>query len=108
MRTKLQARYQVIETRKDGTKFTNTKLRKAAEELQALVRQYDELQADLVTQVVTVAATFVEVWEHVAGLVAELDALLGFAEVAVTAPGTYVRPRMLPPDGDCITLQGVC
>ncbi len=107
VRSKLQARYQVIETRKDGTKFTNTKLRKAAEELQAIVRQYDELQADLVTQVVTVAATFVEVWERVAGILAELDALLGFAQVASTAPGVYVRPHMLPPDGNCIVLRGM-
>lgn len=107
VRSKLQARYSVIETRKDGTKFTNTKLRKAAEELQAAARQYDELQADLVAQVMGVAATFVEVWERVAALLAELDALLGFAELAVGAPGEYVRPRMLAPEGGELRLVGM-
>lgn len=108
VRSKLQARYAVIETRKDGTKFTNTKLRKAAEELQAAARQYDDLQADLVAQVMGVAATFVEVWERVAGLLAELDALLGFAELAVEASGGYARPRMLAPDGGELRLVGAC
>lgn len=33
-------------------------------------------------QVVSVAHTFVEVWESMAGLLAELDVLSGFADVA--------------------------
>ncbi len=46
-------------------------------------------------QVVGVAHTFVEVWETVAGMLTELDVLLGFAELAVCAPTPYVRPTML-------------
>lgn len=44
------------------------------------------------------AATFAEVWEGVAGMVAEMDLLAGFAELAVCAPLPYVRPTMLPAD----------
>lgn len=44
-------RYDVIETRKDGTKFTNKALRRAAERLNATSGQYLELQAELVAQV---------------------------------------------------------
>lgn len=50
-------------------------------------------------QVVSVAATFLEVWRHVSATLAELDVLAGFAEVAASAPAAYVRPTMLPSDG---------
>ena len=60
----------------------------------------------LVAQVVGVAHTFVEVWEGVAALLAEMDVLLGFAEVAVNAPTPYVRPQMLPPDDGELKLVG--
>jgi len=55
---------------------------------------------------VGVAHTFVEVWEGVAALLAEMDVLLGFAEVAVNAPTPYVRPQMLPPDDGELKLVG--
>ena len=57
-------------------------------------------------QVVGVAHTFVEVWEGVAALLAEMDVLLGFAEVAVNAPTPYIRPQMLPPDEGELKLVG--
>lgn len=52
------------------------------------------------------AHTFVEVWEGVAALLAEMDVLLGFAEVAVNAPTPYIRPVMLPPDDGELKLVG--
>lgn len=55
---------------------------------------------------VGVAHTFVEVWEGVAALLAEMDVLLGFAEVAVNAPVPYIRPQMLPPDDGELKLVG--
>ena len=47
-----------------------------------------------------------EVWEGVAALLAEMDVLLGFAEVAVNAPAPYIRPQMLPPDEGELKLVG--
>ena len=44
-------RYLVIETRKDGTKFTHKPLREAAERLNAASGQYGAVQAELVQQV---------------------------------------------------------
>ena len=55
-------------------------------------------------QVVGVAHTFVEVWQAVASLLAEMDVLLGFAELSVSAPTPYVRPEMLPADGNELSL----
>ena len=46
------------------------------------------------------AATFCEVWESVCGLLGELDTLLAFADLATAAPRPYVRPTMLPPEGE--------
>eukprot|EP00891_Asterochloris_glomerata_P003123 jgi/Astpho2/3123/fgenesh1_pm.00051_%23_46_t len=106
VRKKLQAKYQTLETRKDGTKFTNRGLKEAAERLQGLAGQYDDMQKQLVEQVVGVAHTFVEVWQAVAALLAELDVLLGFAELSVSAPTPYVRPKMLPADGGELVLKG--
>lgn len=51
MRKKLQSKYMVMETRKDGTKFTNRPLKEAAERLQNLSGQYDDMQKQLVEQV---------------------------------------------------------
>ena len=59
-------------------------------------------------QVVGVAHTFVEVWQAVAALLAELDVLLGFAELSVSAPTPYVRPQMLPADGGELVLVRDC
>jgi DNA mismatch repair protein MSH2 len=97
VRSKLQPpRYSVIETRKDGTKFTSPALRSAAERLTQASGRYEELQRGLVAQVVAVAATFVGVWERAAGVLAELDVLASFAEVAVCDPTRpFVRPEII-------------
>lgn len=44
-------RYMVIETRKDGTKFTNRALKDAAERQADVSTRYEQLQKDLVAQV---------------------------------------------------------
>jgi hypothetical protein len=48
---------------------------------------------------VAVAHTFVGVWETVGSLLAELDVLAGFADLAARAPAPYVRPTLLPAPG---------
>ena len=50
MRKKL-SRYLMLETRKDGTKFTSKRLKEAAERLQGISRSYDQRQHALVEQV---------------------------------------------------------
>lgn len=52
------------------------------------------------------AATFAEVWETVGALLAELDVLAAFADLAANAPLPYVRPTMLPPDAGEVVLLG--
>ena len=57
MRKKLMGgRYLMLETRKDGTKFTTKGLKEAAERLQGISRSYDQRQHALVEQVQTTSA----------------------------------------------------
>eukprot|EP00879_Flechtneria_rotunda_P031926 GHRR01035031.1.p1 GENE.GHRR01035031.1~~GHRR01035031.1.p1 ORF type:complete len:113 (-),score=14.99 GHRR01035031.1:228-566(-) len=57
-------------------------------------------------QVVAVAATFCQVWSSVASLVAELDVLAGFADLATSDPTRpYCKPRILELDDGEITLK---
>lgn len=54
------------------------------------------------------AATFCEVWSAVATLVAELDVLSGFADLATSDPTRpYCKPEMLELDEGTIELK-VC
>ena len=98
--------YTVLETRKDGTKFTSRKLKKAAEALQSLESDYAQRQKHLVDQVVGVAATFAPVWESVVQVLADIDVLCGLADLAATAPVPYVRPDMRPSDDGELRLIG--
>mmetsp|Transcript_2038 Transcript_2038/g.4816 ORF Transcript_2038/g.4816 Transcript_2038/m.4816 type:complete len:932 (-) Transcript_2038:357-3152(-) len=106
VRKKLSAKYMMLETRKDGTKFTNRALKDAAQQLSDLTAQYNSKQQELVEQVVSVAHSFCEVWSAVGGVLAEIDVLAGFADLAVSAPTPYVRPEMLDPDAGEVSLHG--
>ena len=55
---------------------------------------------------VGVAQTFCQVWDTVAALIAELDLLAAFADLAVNAPMPYVRPEILDADEAILELVG--
>ncbi|GFH08111.1 DNA_MISMATCH_REPAIR_2 domain-containing protein, partial [Haematococcus lacustris] len=94
VRSKLQAKYKLLGTTKDGCRFTSKALELQALRLQEASAAYEAVQRELVEQVVAVAHTFVEVWERVSALLAELDVLAGFADLAAHAPTPYTRPCM--------------
>ncbi|KAL2935434.1 DNA mismatch repair protein MSH2 [Bienertia sinuspersici] len=106
VRKKLTTQFIVLETRKDGVKFTNTKLKKFGDEYQRIVEEYKNCQKELVQRVVQTAATFSEVFESLATLLAELDVLLGFADLATSCPTPYTRPDITPSDVGDIILEG--
>ena len=91
-----------LETKKDGLKFTSRALAGCAADLAAVSREYEDRQQLLAGQVLAIAATFSAVWEEVAALLAELDVLVGFADLAVSAPKPYTRPRMAAADGELL------
>jgi DNA mismatch repair protein MSH2 len=61
IRKKLTTQFIVLETRKDGVKFTNTKLKKLGDQYQKKLEEYKNCQKELVDRVVQTAATFSEV-----------------------------------------------
>ena len=96
VRKKLNASYQVLEAKKDGTKFTNKKLRGLSQKRVDLDKSYESQQRHLVERVVDVAASFSDVFLQASAICAEIDVLASFAEVAVSAPVPFVRPEMTP------------
>jgi len=61
IRKKLTTQFIVLETRKDGVKFTNSKLKKLGDQYQRILEEYKSCQKELVQRVVQTAATFSEV-----------------------------------------------
>ena len=96
VRDVLQARFVQLEARKDGVKFTSKALKKASDARTALGRQYAQQQKALVTRVVDVAASYSDLFLQAAGVLAQLDVLAAFADVAATSPVAYVRPVLHP------------
>ncbi|CAL9184503.1 unnamed protein product [Musa hybrid cultivar] len=106
VRKKLTNHYIVLETRKDGIKFTNSKLKKLGDQYQKLLSDYTSCQKGIVARVVDTSATFSEVFEAVAAILAEIDVLLSFADLATSCPIPYVRPDITPSDQGDIILEG--
>lgn len=127
IRKKLNTHFIVLETRKDGVKFTNTKLKKLGDQYQKILEEYKNCQKVLVARVVQTAATFcevvlfssmvyfqsgclclltevlvVQVFESLAVLLSELDVLLSFADLAASSPTPYTRPGITPSVMICI------
>ena len=98
VRKKLSASYQVLEAKKDGTKFTNKRLRQLSSKYLELGVAYEKRQRHLLERVVDVAASFVDLFLQISYICAEVDVLASFAEVAVSAPLPFTRPKMLSND----------
>ncbi|KAJ4821928.1 MutS-like protein, partial [Turnera subulata] len=93
IRKKLTSQFIVLETRKDGVKFTNAKLKKLGDQYQKIVEEYKNCQKELV-------------FEHLAGMLSELDVLLSFADLASSCPTPYTRPDITPSEVGDIILEG--
>ncbi|XAR63886.1 hypothetical protein NMG60_11024028 [Bertholletia excelsa] len=106
IRKKLNTHFIVLETRKDGVKFTNTKLKKLGDRYQKVLEEYKNCQKEMVARVVLTAASFCEVFESLAALLSELDVLLSFADLAASCPTPYTRPEITPSDVGDIILEG--
>ncbi|KAF7838618.1 DNA mismatch repair protein MSH2 [Senna tora] len=93
IRKKLSTQFIVLETRKDGVKFTNTKLKKLGDQYQKILEEYKNCQKELV-------------FESLAGLLSELDVLQSFADLASSCPTPYTRPDITSMEEGDIILEG--
>ena len=88
--------YQECSTQKNGVYFTTPTLQTMRREHDQLSENYNRTQSGLVSEVVSVAASYCPVIEKLAGVLAHLDVIVSFAHVSVHAPASYVRPKMHP------------
>ena len=86
-----------LQTKKEGVLFRGPQLAGLAEDYLAVQREYQAAQAEIAKQVVEMATTYTPVVQDCVTLLAELDVLLCFAHVSMTAPEPYVRPKLVPP-----------
>ena len=89
--------YQECSTQKNGVYFTTSTMQTMRREHDQLSENYNRTQSGLVSEVVSVAASYCPVIEKLAGVLAHLDVIVSFAHVSVHAPASYVRPKMHPP-----------
>jgi DNA mismatch repair protein MSH2 len=88
--------YQECSTQKNGVYFTTSNLQKLRREFDQLSENYNRTQSGLVSEVVSVASSYIPVLEKLAAVLAHLDVIVAFAHVSVHAPTSYTRPKMHP------------
>ncbi|KAL4810371.1 muts domain V-domain-containing protein [Aspergillus unguis] len=88
--------YQECSTQKNGVYFTTTTMQSLRREHDQLSSNYNRTQTGLVSEVVSVAASYCPVLEQLAGVLAHLDVIVSFAHASVHAPTAYSRPKIHP------------
>ncbi|XP_070564329.1 DNA mismatch repair protein Msh2-like [Ptychodera flava] len=88
-------KYITIDTNKNGVRFTNSSLKSLNDEYMAAKDSYTETQKAVVSEIINIAAGYVEPLQLLNQIVAHLDVLVSFASVSVSAPIPYVRPEIL-------------
>ena len=88
--------YQECSTQKNGVHFTTSKMQELRREHDQLSENYNRTQSGLVSEVVSVAASYCPVLEKLAAVLSHLDVIVSLAHVSVHAPTSYVRPIIHP------------
>jgi DNA mismatch repair protein MSH2 len=87
-------KYTIIETRKDGIKFQNSKLERLNEQFIVIKENYEQQQKAVVDEVIKIACGYLDPLQSLNNLIAELDVYVSFAQVALSSQTEYVRPKL--------------
>lgn len=93
--------YQECSTQKAGVYFTTKDLSTLRRDHDALSETYNRTQSGLVSEVVSVAASYIPVLERLAAVLSHLDVIISFAHASSHAPIPYVRPKLYPRSSEC-------
>lgn len=86
----------ILSIKKMELVFTTAELEKLNKQMQKAIDDYDKQTDQLVEKTLKVAASYCGVVESLAENLANLDVLVSFARVAVSAPCSFVRPKLDP------------
>eukprot|EP00419_Tripos_fusus_P011566 CAMPEP_0172665584 /NCGR_PEP_ID=MMETSP1074-20121228/7347_1 /TAXON_ID=2916 /ORGANISM="Ceratium fusus, Strain PA161109" /LENGTH=791 /DNA_ID=CAMNT_0013481925 /DNA_START=44 /DNA_END=2419 /DNA_ORIENTATION=+ len=98
-------KFKVLAIKKMELVFTTPELERLNKELQGAIKDYDRQSEQLVKKALTVASTYSMVIDRMAETLGSLDVLASFARVALSAPCTFVRPR-IDTEAKTFTLRG--
>lgn len=100
-------KYHVLDAIKGGVRFTSDKLSQLNDEFLKSKEEYEEQQQSIVEEVIRVALGYLGSFTRLNNYVAQIDCLLSFAIAAVSAPTTYVKPKMVSQEPRVLKLRGL-
>jgi len=95
----------VMESRKDGTKFTTATFRRLSSQYKQVNENYIETQSELVSKAVEVVNSYLPLLEEASNLIGELDLLTAISHVFDNSVNKYCKPTLLPMEKNCLELQ---
>lgn len=89
------AQYQELQTVKAGVFFTTVELSSLSSEFTRIMDAYASQQSAIVSEIRSIAATYIPIFTKLSTVLDNLDVISSFAVVATCAPVEYVKPARI-------------